>query len=274
MTMMPLIPLLVYAAALVGYAVHFGNRNAALGRLSTALLVTGAIAHTFVVGMQTMAAGHLPITDAASAVSTFVLLLVLAYLYTEMATQERAMGVLITALVVLLQVVPVLVPGVEAPSDALRGPLFGLHVATLLFAYASFALACVVGVTYLLLFAEIKARHLGFFYARLPSLQSLDAMNSRAVAVGWACLTIGIVAGMLWTSQAPGTDPRVQAVSLRDPKILVALVCWLVYSFETFLARRLGWSGRRAAYLSVCGFAIVLLNFLPISYFLSKSHTF
>ena len=32
-------------------------------------------------------------------------------------------------------------------------------------------------------------------------------------------------------------DPRVQAMSLQDPKIFVALVCWAVYSFEVFAAR-------------------------------------
>jgi len=46
-----------------------------------------------------------------------------------------------------------------------------------------------------------------------------------------------------------------------------------VYSFELFAARRIGWAGRRAAYLSALGFAIVLLNFVPISY-LTSSHKF
>jgi ABC-type transport system involved in cytochrome c biogenesis permease subunit len=63
-------------------------------------------------------------------------------------------------------------------------------------------------------------------------------------------------------------------MSLNDPKISVALLCWAVYSFEAFIARRLGWGGRRTAYLSALGFAIVLLNFVPISYFLTRSHDF
>ena len=57
-------------------------------------------------------------------------------------------------------------------------------------------------------------------------------------------------------------------------KILAAVVCWFVYSFELFAARRIGWGGRRAAYLSALGFAIVLLNLVPISYFLTRSHNF
>jgi ABC-type transport system involved in cytochrome c biogenesis permease subunit len=276
-------PLILYASALVAYAWHFARRSAVVGRTATTLLFFGALAHTFVIGMQTMEVGHVPVAGATSAISTFVWLLGLAYLYTEMTTDERAMGVFIMPLLVALQAIPVVRPGVEDRAAMLQGPLFGVHVSSLLFAYASFALACVIGITYVLLFKEIKAKHLGFFYARLPSLQVLDRMNQVAVVVGWIFLTIGIAVGVVWAAQVQGgygpgspgnIDPRVQAMSLQDPKIFVALVCWFVYSFELFAARRIGWGGRRTAYLSALGFAIVLLNFVPVSYFLTKSHNF
>jgi ABC-type transport system involved in cytochrome c biogenesis permease subunit len=268
------IPLALYFAALVAYMVHFARRQPNAGRAATTLLVAGVLAHTFVVGMQTMEGGHVPVTNPSSAISTFVLLLALAYLFTEMTTEERAMGAFILPMIVALQVLPAVHPLPEMRADVLQGPLFGIHVSSLLFAYASFALACVIGITYVLLFKEIKAKHLGFFYARLPSLQVLDTMNQRAIVVGWVCLTIGLAVGAVWADQAPRYDPRVQAMSFTDPKIFVAVICWAVYSFELFAARRIGWGGRRAAYLSAIGFVIVLLNFLPISYFLTKSHSF
>jgi ABC-type transport system involved in cytochrome c biogenesis permease subunit len=274
---MNVIPLALYAAALVAYAWHFAQRTPAVGRTATTLLIFGALAHTFVIGMQTMEAGHVPVAGPTSAISTFVWLLALAYLYVEMTTDERAMGVFILPLLVALQTLPAIKPGIEDPAPVLRSPLFGIHVSSLLFAYASFALACVIGITYVLLFKEIKAKHLGFFYARLPSLQMLDRMNHVAIVIGWIFLTIGILVGVVWAAHArayAGGDPRVQAMSLGDPKIVVALFCWAVYSFELFAARRIGWGGRRTAYLSAIGFAIVLLNFVPISYFLTTSHSF
>jgi ABC-type transport system involved in cytochrome c biogenesis permease subunit len=268
------VPLVLYAVALVAYVWHFARRDAAVGRAATTLLVAAALTHTFVIGMQTMELGNVPIAGTTSAISTFVWLLALSYLYTEMTTDERAMGVFILPLLVALQAIPALKPGLTATSPVLRGPLFGVHVSSLLFAYASFALAGVIGITYVLLFKEIKAKHLGFFYARLPSLQVLDRMNQRAIVIGWIFLTIGIMVGAVWATTYAGPDPRVQEMSLQDPKIFVALVCWAVYSFELFAARRIGWGGRRAAYLSALGFGIVLLNFVPISYFLTKSHNF
>jgi ABC-type transport system involved in cytochrome c biogenesis permease subunit len=271
------VPLILYAISMAAYLVHFARRQPAVGRTATTLLVAAILSHTFVVGMQTMDAGHVPVTNASSAISTFVWLLALSYLYLEMTTDERAMGAFILPMLTALQVIPAVVPGVEDRAPVLQGPLFGIHVSSLLFAYASFALACVIGVTYVLLFKEIKAKHLGFFYARLPSLQVLDTMNQRAIVFGWIFLTVGMVVGAIWANQARGyaaVDPRVQAMSLQDPKIAVAVVCWAIYSFEAFAARRLGWGGRKAAYLSAVGFAIVLLNFVPISYFLPNSHNF
>ena len=97
------------------------------------------------------------------------------------------------------------------------------------------------------------------------------------IVIGWAFLTAGLIVGAAWAALAQGyaaADPRVKAMSVQDPKIFFALLCWAVYSFELFAARWIGWGGRRAAYLSALGFAIVLLNFVPISYFLTKSHNF
>ena len=270
------VPLCLYAAALAAYAWHFAARNPAVGRAATTILVFAALSHTFVIGMQTVEYGHLPIGGPTSAISTFVWLLALAYLYTEITTDERAMGVFILPLLIALQAIPALRPVAQERAAVLRGPLFGMHVSSLLFAYASFALACVISITYVLLFKEIKAKHLGIFYARLPSLQVLDRMNHRAIVIGWIFLTIGLLIGavMVFETSAAATSPQVHLMSLDDPKIFFAVVCWAVYSFELFAARRIGWGGRRMAYLSAVGFAIVLMNFVPISYFVNQSHRF
>lgn len=271
------IPLIAYVAAAGLYAAFFVTGRASIGRVASTVLAGGALLHTFAMGMQTMSIGHVPIADTTSAISTFVWLLAIAYLYTEMTTEERAMGVFIVPMLVALQAIPAIRPGLEHRAPILESPWFGVHVASLLFAYASFALACVIGITYVLLFKEIKAKHLGFFYKRLPSLQRLDAMNVRAVTVGWLFLTIGVVVGGIWTVQARADavlDPRIRAMSILDPKIAVAMLSWAIYSFQIYARRAIGWSGRRAAWLSTVGFGIVLLNFVAVGYFLTKSHNF
>jgi ABC-type transport system involved in cytochrome c biogenesis permease subunit len=272
-----LIPFVLYVLAGAAYALHFARRRAGVGRAATTLLLFAALAHTFVIGMQTMEVRHVPFANPSRAVSTFVWLLTLSYLYLELTTDERSMGVFIMPIVVGLQTIPVLYPGMENADPVLDSPWFWVHVSSLLFAYATFALAAMLGVTYLLQFTEIKKKHLGYFYERLPSLQTLDDMNFRAVVLGWACLTVGVAAGAWWASQArvlAPDDPNLQAMALDDPKVFIAVVTWAVYSFSLVARRTLGWTGRRAAWLSAIGFACVLLNFLPVSYFVTTSHTF
>jgi len=267
----------LYAAAGVIYAIHFALRRPRIGRAATTVLLFAALVHTFYIGMRTIEVGHVPFATASSAISTFVWLLTLSYLYLELSTEERAMGVFILTIVVALQIIPTLNPGIESRSPVLEGPWFGVHIASSLFAYASFALAGVLGLTYMLQFKEIKKKHLGYLYTRLPSLQILDSMNNRAVMIGWLFLTIGVVVGVIWATQARAVhpeDPNIRAMSLNDPKIFGAVLTWAVYSFAVFARQRLGWNGRRAAWLSAIGFTLILLNFVPVSYFVTTSHTF
>ncbi|NOT25566.1 MAG: cytochrome c biogenesis protein CcsA [Acidobacteria bacterium] len=271
------LPLVLYAAAGVLYAVHFARRSPHAGRIATTLLISAALVHTFVIGMQTMEVRHVPFANPSRAVSTFVWLLALSYLYLEVTTDERAMGVFIVPILVGLQFIPALSPGEERIDPVLDSPWFWVHVSSLLFAYASCALAGVLGLIYVLQFKEIKKKHLGYFYTRLPSLQTLDVMNSRAVTIGWLFLTLGVAVGAIWTAQARvqvPDDPNLMAMSLNDPKVLMAVLTWIIYSFAVLARRTMGWTGRRAAWLSAFGFAIVLLNFLPINYFVTTSHTF
>jgi ABC-type transport system involved in cytochrome c biogenesis permease subunit len=272
-----LLPLVLYAAAGVAYAVHFARRQPQAGRVATTLLVLAVLAHTFVICMQTMEVGHVPFANPSRAISTSVWLLALSYLYLEITTDERAMGVFILPIAVALQVIPVLNPGVENIDPVLDSPWFWVHMLSLLFAYASFALAAVLGLIYMLQFKEIKKKHLGYFYMRLPPLTTLDVMNLRSMTIGWVFLTLGLVVGVIWATQARASapnDPNLQAMGLNDPKILVAFITWAVYAFALLARRAMGWSGRQTAWLSTVGFVIVLLNLVPMNYFVTTSHTF
>src|SRR5215510_16198437 len=117
---MHLVPLLLYAAAAAAYVAHFAWRDPRVGRLATALMAGGVVAHTFLIGMQTVQAGHAPLVGTTAAVSAFVWLLGLSYLYVELTTDERAMGVFVTALLAALSILPALSPEVEARPPLLR----------------------------------------------------------------------------------------------------------------------------------------------------------
>src|SRR5437762_5822505 len=135
---MHLLPLLLYAAAAAAYIAHFAWRDPRVGRLATGLLAGGVLAHTFLIGMQTVQAGYAPLVGTGAAISAFVWLLGLSYLYVELTSDERAMGALVATLLAALSILPALNPVVDPRPALLRSPLFTVHVLSMLCAYASF----------------------------------------------------------------------------------------------------------------------------------------
>lgn len=268
---------ILYFAAFAAYVWHFVSRKLLAGRVATGLLMLAVLVHTFVLGMYTMELGLPPMAGRTGAVSTFVWMLGVSYLSIEVSTDERGIGVFVTPLLVSLQG---LVAHGAMPTDVpayFAAPFVAVHVGALLFAYASFALACVIGITYVLLFRELKRRTPGVFFQRLPSLQVLDRMNMRAVGIGWLLLTIGLAGGAAWLREVSAhvaNDPRLPHMTLTDPKILMAVITWIVYGLLLATRQWAGLTPRRAAWLSAVGFALVLLNFLPVAYFFARSHNF
>src|SRR3954462_12355234 len=116
---MNVVPLVIYPLAFVGYCLHFARRTPVSARLATTMLAAATLAHTFIIGMRTMEVGQVPVFDGPSFSSMFAWLLSVAYLYTEVTTEERAMGVFILPVIIALQAVPALNPGPGVPSSVL-----------------------------------------------------------------------------------------------------------------------------------------------------------
>src|SRR5882724_11993967 len=64
--LMNTVPLILYAIACVRYAMQFARRSFNVSRAASTWLILGAFAHTFVIGMETMRVGHLPVAGATS----------------------------------------------------------------------------------------------------------------------------------------------------------------------------------------------------------------
>src|SRR5258708_19405898 len=86
------LPFVLYAAAAAAYLAHFSRPDDRTGRMATALLGGAVLAHTFLIGMQTMEAGYAPLVGTTAAISAFVRLLRLAHLSLEPTTDARALG--------------------------------------------------------------------------------------------------------------------------------------------------------------------------------------
>ncbi|HLV28671.1 MAG TPA: c-type cytochrome biogenesis protein CcsB [Burkholderiaceae bacterium] len=103
---------------------------------------------------------------------------------------------------------------------------------------------------------------------RLPSLEVLDDIMYRAIAVGFAFFTVATILGALWAADAWGTYWQ------WDPKETWALIVWLNYAAWLHMRLMKGLRGTMAAYWALAGLLITSFAFLGVNMFLSGLHSY
>jgi ABC-type transport system involved in cytochrome c biogenesis permease subunit len=84
---------------------------------------------------------------------------------------------------------------------------------------------------------------------------TVNDIATHAAAIGFTLLTLGVLTGMLWSSERDGL------LWHNDPKEIFAAMTWLLYLILILYRSTASWRGRRAAWLGVIGFALVLCTF-------------
>ncbi|WP_296509268.1 c-type cytochrome biogenesis protein CcsB [Rhodoferax sp.] len=103
---------------------------------------------------------------------------------------------------------------------------------------------------------------------KLPSLEVLDDVMYKSIAVGFAFFTIATVLGALWAAEAWG------GYWSWDPKETWALIVWLNYAAWLHMRLMKGLRGTVAAWWALVGLAITTFAFIGVNMFLSGLHSY
>ncbi|MEE9613706.1 MAG: cytochrome c biogenesis protein CcsA [Thermodesulfobacteriota bacterium] len=101
-----------------------------------------------------------------------------------------------------------------------------------------------------------------------PDARILDELSYRAIAWGFPFLFVGIVSGAIWANYAWGSYWS------WDPKETWSLITWFIYAAYLHARVTRGWTGKRAAYLSVVGFMAVIFLYWGVSFVLPGLHAY
>jgi ABC-type uncharacterized transport system permease subunit len=241
--------LLAYGEAVVAYA---GNvrRPGIAGRLGTWGVRIGWLAQTALLGVQAARSDGFPWGTWAGSLNLFVWLVVGAYLIWGCRARYRLLGLAVMPLAVTLFVLARIGGGTGIGERSRYSNLFlVLHVGLVLAAFAGFTLAAALSALYLWQERRLKERSPGILRMRAPSLLTLETLAARTIVVALPALTLGIAVGLLRLNEDGGGFDALMAVTL---------VTWLVYGTYLFLRFERGWRGRRAAYLALLGFVLVI----------------
>jgi len=251
--------LLLYGEAAVGY---FGDarRPGVAGRAATWGVRLGWLLQTGLLAVQAARENGFPWATWAGSLNLFVWLVVGAYLIWGCRGAYRLLGLAVMPLAAVLLVVARAGGGTSVGERSHYSNLFLiLHVGFVLLAFAGLTLSAALSALYLWQERRLKRRESTIFRRPAPSLATLDRLAARTAAWSLPPLTLGIGVGI---ARLVNRGDHIDALVVAT---LVTWVAWCAY----LVLRRFGWSGRRAAYVALAGFVLVILVrlALPASHF-------
>lgn len=235
--------LLFYGEAALGYV---GDRD----RAALWGVRLGWLAQTALLIVQATREEGFPWATWAGSLNLFVWLVVTAYLFWGSRHAYRLLGVAVMPLAAVLFVVARAGGGTEVGERSGYSNLFlVLHVGLVLVAFAGLTLAAGVSALYVWQQRRLKQRAVTILRKPAPSLATLDRLSLRLVAFSLPALTLGIAVGVgRLIDRGGGVDATVVATGLT----------WLVWAAYLVLRLR-GFAGRRAAYVALAGFLLVIV---------------
>ena len=252
--------LLAYGEAAVAYAGNARHPGRA-GKFATWGVRIGWLAQTGLLIAQAVRSEGFPWDTWAGSLNLFVWLVVGVYLIWGCRARYRLLGLTVMPFAVGLLLAAWVGGAVdEEPQGRYSSAFLVLHVGLVLAAFAGFTLAAGLSGLYLWQERKLKGRRAGGLLGRAPSLLTLDTLAGRTVVFALPALTAGIIAGLVrLRSEGGGFDALMG----------VTLLTWVVYASYLGLRYEAGWRGRRAAYLALAGFALVVVVrlALPLTHF-------
>ena len=240
--------LLLYGEAAVGY-LGYVRRAGAAGRAAIWGVRLGWLAQTALLGVQAAREDGFPWGTWAGSLNLFVWLVVTVYL--GVRRPYRLLGLAVMPLAAALLVVSRAGGGTGVGARSHYSNLFlVLHVGLVLAAFAGFTLAAALSAFYLWQERRLKRREVTILRRRAPSLATLDQLASRAVLFSLPALTLGLAVGL---ARLIADGERIDAL------VAATAATWLVWSAYLLLRVTRGWTGRRAAYVALAGFALVIV---------------
>ncbi len=266
----------IYFGAAALYLIHWVFRVKKVGLIASIVTAAGLVCQTIGIGLRwaesyRLGYGHAPLSNLYESLVFFAWVTVLVYLIIEYKTRNRVIGAFATPFATLAMAYASFSPDVQDNIQplipALQSNWLIAHVITCFLGYASFAVACGLGIMYLMRGNEKNPAGSGLLSA-LPSHKVLDELMHQTIVFGFLWLSVGIITGAVWANQAWGTYWS------WDPKETWSLITWFVYATALHARFVRGWQGRRIAFLSIIGFISVIFTYFGVNFLLSGLHSY
>ncbi|WP_104180693.1 c-type cytochrome biogenesis protein CcsB [Arthrobacter sp. B0490] len=246
-----------------------------LARVAVSLTVLAALIHGAAVITRGVAAHRVPWGNMYEFCTTGAFLVALIFLVTLTRKDLRFVGSFVLGLVVIM--ICAATVGFPTPVarliPALQSYWLIVHVSIAVASSALFTITFSMSVLQLLQTSREAKLLAGKadnarFLRLVPSALSLENLSYRLNAVAFVGWTFTLMAGAIWAEQAWGRYWG------WDTKEVWTFVIWTCYAGYLHARATRGWTGTRAAWLSIVGYLCIVFNFTIVNIYFSGLHSY
>jgi cytochrome c-type biogenesis protein CcsB len=257
----------VYALAAFLYVFSWVFKKAFASRAALWVTVAGIVANSAGIILRwvesyNLGIGHAPFSNLYESLIFFAWTIAVIFVVIDRKYKVPIVGTFSVPLAFLALAYASLSPNINDKIQpllpALKSNWLIAHVITCFIGYAAFAIAFGVSIMYLI--KQGREKEKGGWAGLLPDTDALDALSYQLIMFGFLFLTVGIITGAVWANTAWGRYWG------WDPKETWSFITWMIYATLLHARNMRGWRGRRIAYLSIIGFAAVLVTYFGVNY--------
>ena len=267
MEILIILTILFYMLSTATYFVYLFLQKNYLHRMGYFILVSGFICHTATLIYIVSKTGHVPVGNLHDTLSLAGWAVAGLFLIIQFKFNLKILGIFAAPLVTLIMITVSQLPRQPFQITTIFKNFWLIsHVVVIFIGEAGFALACGLGILYLIQENTIKTKKHRFFFKRLPSLELLDSTGYACIVVGFTMLTLGLITGFVYAKSIWGRFWS------WDPKEVWSGITWIFYAVLLHERIIVGWRGRRSAIMAIIGFVFLLFTFLGVNLLLEGHH--
>jgi cytochrome c-type biogenesis protein CcsB len=244
-------------------------------RVAVALTVLGAAIHAAGVVTRALGAGRVPWGNMYEFLTTGAFVAVAVFLLVLIRRDLRFLGTFVIGLAIIMLVAASVAywTPVGHLVPALQSYWLIIHVSIAVMSSALFTLTFAMSALQLVQAHRQKAIAAGGedklgFMRLVPSALSLENLSYRINAIAFVGWTFTLMFGAIWAEKAWGRFWG------WDTKEVWTFVIWVVYAGYLHARATRGWTGTRAAWLSIVGYLCVIFNFTIVNQFFNGLHSY
>ena len=244
-------------------------------RVAVALTILAAVIHGAGVVTRALGAGRVPWGNMYEFLTTGAFLVAAVFLLSLIRRDLRFLGTFVVGLVIIMMVAASVAfwTPVGHLVPALQSYWLVIHVSIAVLSSALFTLTFAMSALQLVQSHRQKTvaadgtDKLGFMRL-VPSALSLENLSYRINAIAFIGWTFTLMFGAIWAEKAWGRFWG------WDTKEVWTFVIWVVYAGYLHARATRGWTGTRAAWLSIVGYLCVIFNFTIVNTLFNGLHSY